>query len=229
MSDRIDTHSQDLSPQHDPALCPPWCSGSHLRDEITRDGWHHDGEPANLLGDEQTLYVKPSQYVSPLDGAHVAAVELQDDNRTVALLSPREARELAETLVEAARDITAAALLPVGTVEMPDGPWWLIACPSWCLTAHGAADQPSDRIHYSGDATAERRIDLTLADPPKRPDGTPYDDAPCLDTYLTQHVREAEARVTLSVNEMQGTDLTISEAEALRDHLDCLIRDARRG
>jgi len=94
---------------------------------------------------------------------------------------------------------------------------------------HGATDQPSDRIHYSGDTTAARRIDLKLADPPKRPDGTPYDDTPCLDTYLTQHVREAEARVTLSVNESQGTDLTINEAEALRDHLDCLTRDARRG
>ena len=84
-------------------------------------------------------------------------------------------------------------------------PWWLTPpCPSWCHKDHDASQYPNNRLHYSEGTTAVGWITLTLADVPRPPDHAPYDDVPCLDSYLVQHWREAEPRVVLTVNEAEG-------------------------
>jgi len=109
MSERSDTISHDLSPQHDPSLCPPWCHREHLLTANEGDGFHHDGEssavmPAfrQVIDEQDTIFVKPSRFV-PLDGSsRPVLVELLDCSRMVAGLSPAEARELAQNLCAAA-------------------------------------------------------------------------------------------------------------------------------
>ncbi len=44
---------------------------------------------------------------------------------------------------------------------------------------------------------------------------------------MVQHVREAEPRISLSVNETPPTDLTLSEARRLQDALRELLGNAR--
>jgi len=113
MSDRIDTHSQNLSPQQDPSLCPAWCAGEHLRTMLT-DGWHHDGSSVSIeLVDRGAdgagqVFVHSSQYVS-LDGnVHPPIVEMQDESRTLALLTSGEARDLAKALTDVADQVVLA-------------------------------------------------------------------------------------------------------------------------
>ncbi len=249
MSDRSDTISQDLSPQHDPIPCPPWCHREHLLEADEGDGFHHDGEPAavmpafrQVLDEQDTIFVKPSRFV-PLDGSsRPVLVELLDCSRMVAGLSPAEARELAQNLCAAAdlaEDLPqthkrpAAGEAPPATekvVPRSEGvtatdrgqaghPYWQTEpCPTWCSKGHEASDHPVDRNHWS--ATDGHRLPLTFLGLQRTPDNTGwYDDPPTMDVYMLQHVREAEPRISLSVNEAPATDLTLSEARQLQDAL----------
>lgn len=87
--------------------CPPWCNRLHLGEGI-RDGvFHHDSPLMSLYPSapstedlDPELMVNVCQRVEG-DQAGPVQVELQGD-RSVALLSPAEARELARMLTEAA-------------------------------------------------------------------------------------------------------------------------------
>jgi len=246
-----------LSPQHDPSLCPPWCHREHLLDADEGDGFHHDGEPVvvvpafrQCLDEPDQIFVKPSRFV-PLDGSfRPVLVELQSSSHMLAGLSPAEARELAQTLCDAAAlaeelpqthkrpargeappatervvrppvDITAADLTP------QDGhPFWQTEpCPTWCSKGHEASDHPEDRKHWND--TDGQRLQLTLHALERNPDtGGWYDDPPVLDVYLVQHVREAEPGINLSFNEATATSLTMAEADRLRVALGTLLTEA---
>jgi len=254
MSDRSDTISHDLSPQHDPSLCPPWCHREHLLTANEGDGFHHDGEPSavmpafrQVLDEQDTIFVKPSRFV-PLDGSsRPVLVELLDCSRMVAGLSPAEARELAQTLCEAAalaedlpqeheRPATGADAPVETAVRPPEGvtaadptpavdahPYWQTEpCPTWCSKGHEASDHPEDRKHWT--ATDGHRVPLTFLGLQRNADNTGwYDDPPIMDVYMVQHIREAEPRISLSVNEAPATDLTLSEARQLQDALGELL------
>lgn len=110
------------------------------------------------------------------------------------------------------------------------GPWWLSEpCPSWCglVTDHKATDHPDDRRHFSDDEPGAARILLTLVAPD--PGGAVDDDPPCLDAYLSQHWREVEPRMVVSVSEGAGLELTLSEADRLQERLNELLKLASRG
>ncbi len=235
MSDRSDTISQDLSPQHDPSLCPPWCHREHLLDADEGDGFHHDGEPVvvvpafrQCLDEPDQIFVKPSRFV-PLDGSlRPVLVELLSPSHMVGGLSPSEARELAQNLCDAAAlagDLPQTHARPAaseGVTATDTGPqtgrpyWQTEPCPTWCSKGHEASDHPVDRNHWS--ATDGHRLPLTFLGLQRTPDNTGwYDDPPIMDVYMVQHVREAEPRISISVNEAPATDLTLSEARRLQD------------
>lgn len=237
MPDRIDTISQDLSPQHDPSLCPPWCHREHLLTAAETDaGFHHDSDALSILtttpsphhSGPEALNVTCSQFVPAEGPAHLPLVEIQDDSHTVALLNPGQARELGALLIARADVLTAAALAPpAGPVLPPVEPrpyWQTEPCPTWCRGGHQADERPADRSHFSGKVATDHRIVLTLAEPMwddvnKRF----YADEPTLDVYMQQHYRETEPRAVLSVNESTGVELTLLEVDALRDAL-CILR-----
>lgn len=88
--------------------CPPWCDRRHLR-EAVRDGvFHHDSPLTSLYPSASSLgHSDPELMVNVYqrvegDQAGPVRVELQDESRSVALLGPAEARELARMLIEAA-------------------------------------------------------------------------------------------------------------------------------
>jgi hypothetical protein len=112
MSDRIDTHSQDLNPQHDPALCPSWCNRSHLTTapETQDASFHHDSDGIRIQPtasqDEdgpEALSVTCSQLIPAEGPGYEPRVEIQNDSRTIADLLPADARELAAALLVNAR------------------------------------------------------------------------------------------------------------------------------
>lgn len=115
MTNATETHRRST-----PHLCPPWCINPipHETDEEIRGqlGYFHDGEPQTLTivdrdysdGTEQHLIVKPSRFVGGNGRAEPALVELQDEHRTLALLAPAEARQLAGMLTAAADAIDGA-------------------------------------------------------------------------------------------------------------------------
>ncbi len=82
-----------------------------------------------------------------------------------------------------------------------------------------------DRRHWT--ATDGHRVPLTFLGLQRKPDNSGwYDDPPILDVYMVQHVREAEPRISISVNEAPATDLTLSEAKRLADALQDLLQIA---
>jgi hypothetical protein len=100
-----------IARQHDPSLCPSWCSREHLgfAPETDSGAFHHDSESDALLpahqpdaDSDQYLFVSVSQIVGPEGQAQPAVVELQDSKTTVAVLTPDEATELAQALLAAA-------------------------------------------------------------------------------------------------------------------------------
>jgi hypothetical protein len=65
-------------------------------------GFRHDGEAVSVLPEFRqidnrvdALHVKPSQFVDGRGEARPAAVELQGDQRTLAVMTPDEATDLA--------------------------------------------------------------------------------------------------------------------------------------
>jgi len=103
--------------------------------------------------------------------------------------------------------------------------WQTEPCPTWCSNGHEASDHPDDRKHWT--APDDRRLQLTLYGLQRNADNTGwYDDPPIMDVYLMQHVREAEPRISISVNEAPATDLTLSEARRLADVLRDLLQTA---
>jgi hypothetical protein len=109
-------------------------------------------------------------------------------------------------------------------VAAPDPmPWWQeLACPAWCGGGHSKSEMPEDRKHWG----EELRLDqLNLM--PLMCLGTP-DAAPShVSVYLSQHVREIDARVVLSVNDGPAVlTLTTGEAVWLRNQLSELVSAA---
>lgn len=66
------------------------------------DGWHHDSSSKSIeLVDRGPdgagqVFVHSSQYVSPDGNVHPPIVEMQDESRTLALLTTGEARDAAK-------------------------------------------------------------------------------------------------------------------------------------
>lgn len=93
--------------------CPTWCNREHLGQAADPDdgGYHHDGplrsvvpsRPLAAEGHEQ-LFVRTAQYVADDQQARPAHVELENEARTLATLTPDEARRLAAHLMAAASE-----------------------------------------------------------------------------------------------------------------------------
>lgn len=233
MPDRIETTRQTQALIHDPSLCPSWCTQEHLKLDAMNEGFHHGGEQATILpafemivGQPDVLRVSCSQFVDCRGTSLKPSVELLNARDEATRLSPAEARDLAALLIDRADVLTAEALRPCPTAELDRStrPFWQTEpCPPWCSTGHEASEQQEDRKHWS----ATERLPLTLHGLQRKPDNSGwYDDPPILDVYLVQQVREAEPRVSLSVNEAPPTDLTLSEARHLQGALQALLQDA---
>jgi hypothetical protein len=91
--------------------CPRWCEHEHLGLADDPCGFHHDGPVTAvdlMRGDDQDrgsyLFVNVSQLESQ-GGLEPPYVEVQDDQRTLALLTLGECMALARALLEGARSI----------------------------------------------------------------------------------------------------------------------------
>jgi hypothetical protein len=105
------TDATTVARQHDPSLCPSWCSREHLgfTPETDSGAFHHESDTDALLPAHQAdpdgvqyLFVSVSQLVDTEGQAQPAQVELQDSARTVALMTSDEATQLAQALLAAA-------------------------------------------------------------------------------------------------------------------------------
>jgi hypothetical protein len=94
-----------------PALCPDWCEHEHLGRAEDPRGFHHDGAvtAVGLDGPEDPsrgdyLFVNVSQREQRGE-REPPYVEVQDERRTLALLTSDECVLLAHALLEGARQI----------------------------------------------------------------------------------------------------------------------------
>ncbi|GAA1915932.1 DUF6907 domain-containing protein [Nocardioides marmoribigeumensis] len=92
-------------------LCPPWCEHEHLGVADDPCGFHHDGavtavglEFPSGPGRGDYLFVNVSQ-VEQHGELGRAFVEVQDERRTIALLTPAECVQLAHALLDGARQL----------------------------------------------------------------------------------------------------------------------------
>jgi hypothetical protein len=90
--------------------CPTWCTREHLQQasDPLAGGFHHDAEQWPLLLTNQPIvdgdtyaYVNTAQFVDDEMGPAAPTAELTIDS-TVAVLTPTEARQVAQALLEAA-------------------------------------------------------------------------------------------------------------------------------
>jgi hypothetical protein len=100
--------------------CPPWCEREH---GDARSGFHHDGamtiiDVANPLinGGSAKLYVNVSQHVLTDSRVQPPYVEVEDEFRTLLLLTPDECCELAQALLKGATAVQAGE-----TPDLTDG------------------------------------------------------------------------------------------------------------
>ena len=91
------------------SLCPSWCAREHLGLADDACGFHHDGavtvvrrEGPPVPGGGDFLFVNVSQHEQH-GGLGQAYVEVQDEHRTLALLTSGECVELARALLQGAQ------------------------------------------------------------------------------------------------------------------------------
>jgi hypothetical protein len=89
--------------------CPIWCQHEHLGEGSDSAGFHHDGPVDTVSLEEELvpgrtldLYVNVSQHAQTGVPDEPTMVEVQDDHRTLALLTPFECVQLSRALLDAA-------------------------------------------------------------------------------------------------------------------------------
>lgn len=177
--------------QGDAPACPPWCDRSHLR-EAVRDGlFHHDSRLTSLYPSASSrghsdpeLMVNVCQRVKGNQAGPVQ-VELQDESRSIALLDPVEARELARMLIEAA-----------GTV----------ACRPWCAEHLDETDACStDAVEVPGTGAISMWASQSPADPAAVVSVDGHDaEGRAFDLLLTPEQTRALAASLLQLGEVTG-------------------------
>jgi hypothetical protein len=108
----------------DSSDCPAWCEHEHGGEAV---GFHHEGATTIVelsrpvvRGESAKVYVNVSQNVPVGAGVEPPFVEIQDEFRTLLLLTPVECIQLAEALLEGAGQV--AEVMPgrqVGDVDVP--------------------------------------------------------------------------------------------------------------
>jgi phytoene dehydrogenase-like protein len=92
------------------AACPIWCATDHNRepDEMA-GGYYHDSEPTTLdvtypqtLDALEQLHVQVTQFAPSSGTAQEPRIDIENNERLLASLSPEDARELAAMLAQAA-------------------------------------------------------------------------------------------------------------------------------
>jgi hypothetical protein len=96
--------------------CPPWCEHEHLDVVAGYNEFHHDGSVRTV---ELThgkghapgrLFVTISQHVQGGRPTEAAGVDLHDELRSVARLTPGECQRLSKALLDAAAIVTSGAV-----------------------------------------------------------------------------------------------------------------------
>lgn len=106
------------------ARCPPWCRIEHLGEAGGTDGCHHDGEISTvvldhdvLAGRRTELFVNVSLQAQTAAPVGLPLVELQDERRTLARLTPGECVALSRALLKAATTIAEDYRVPVERLD----------------------------------------------------------------------------------------------------------------
>jgi hypothetical protein len=218
--------------QHDPSLCPPWCSGDHLRTGLYKleDGYYHDQEAEILTPVEQPtpdagglLFVKASQHVAHDGTPSRVFVEVLTERTTIGLLTPDEVRALARVLNETAdvADPPAVQVLRASRREVCEelarrgvtDPWGVAegVCPRWCEMT--GTDHGSNEFGEFSHNSQTHTIDAN--------DGS-------FDAHISQYVDpDATQPPTLVV----GADgiWTLDDTRRVSELLLALVREADRG
>lgn len=89
--------------------CPDWCEHEHLGDGRDSDGFHHDSATTEISLENEVVPGRPLDlWINVSLHEHLggqpesAMVEVQDDRRTLALMTPLEAVCVAQALIAAA-------------------------------------------------------------------------------------------------------------------------------
>lgn len=153
------------------ASCPSWCLRDHGRPDP--QGFHHDGaseglEPRWQLEGDDNLFVMPSEFTPALDvvcpvPSLPAGVALQDSRRTLALLMPQEARQLADMLLRSA-----------GLAEQRNVGRWAEGDAATWVERITAGLSPQERAMLAEDLFTERQI---RGGHPSSPQGEPDEPA----------------------------------------------------
>jgi hypothetical protein len=113
--------------------------------------------------------------------------------------------------------------------QTPGKPFWLEACPAWCVARHEDKDHPHDRMHSSDYQSVVLSMEAAY-DGAIHPAGS--DNAPMwvpldLHVALEQDWREIEARIVIEYGNDQSVSLTVDEACELAADIIQVVASAR--